>query len=327
MYMLMETRFFDVFSKSIYNLVNDVESITYATKCVLEDFRDDGVRYLELRTTPREIRDEHGDVSISKEEYVLIVLRAIEEFKHHQHQQRSEMSVYLILSIDRARDSSSSAEEVVDIALRHRHYHHHHHNNNSNNKGANPVIVGIDLCGNPTKGNVSTFRSAFHKAQANNLKTTLHFAETLHSTSNSSEELETLLSFAPDRLGHVIHVSDSIKQKIADGKIALELCLSCNVHAKMIQGGFADHHFGYWWDRTECAIALCVCLSLSLSLSPSPLFLSLSALKEIVHQLILCCPDRRRRLLLQPGLTGILSRIQTFWSGLRGLGCSLREGG
>jgi adenosine deaminase len=209
------------------------------------------VRYLELRTTPREVRNEHGEVTISKEEYVLIVLKAIEEFK--QQQQHTKMSVYLILSIDRGRDTAASAEEVVDIAIKHR-----NHNHDSNNPQPSPVIVGIDLCGNPTKGNVSIYRTAFNKARAAGLKTTLHFAETIYSTSNSSEELETLLSFSPDRLGHVIHVPDPIKQKIAARKIALELCLSCNVHAKLIQGGIEDHHFGYWWNETECAVILCV---------------------------------------------------------------------
>lgn len=245
--------FFDVFSKSIYNLVNDAETILYATKSVLNDFRADGIRYLELRTTPREIRDEHGKILKSKEEYVDIVLRGIQEFQQEQQQKDNEantdMSVYLILSIDRGRDTASSAEEVVDIAIR------HHRTTFPNN----PVIVGIDLCGNPLRGDVSTFRSAFNHASTQKLGTTIHFAETIYSNENGAEELETLLSFEPDRLGHVIHVPDEIKEKIASRKIALELCMSCNVHAKMIVGGgFEDHHFGYWWKRTECAVSLCV---------------------------------------------------------------------
>lgn len=247
-----------MFSKSIYNLVNDAETILYATKSVLNDFRADGVRYLELRTTPREIRGEDGHVLISREEYVDIVLRGIQEFKQDQHndiKQNSYMSVYLILSIDRGRDTASSAEEVVNIAIRH-------------HRTSNPVIVGIDLCGNPLKGTVSTFRSAFDLAKTHKLGTTIHFAETIYSNENDAEELETLLSFEPDRLGHVIHVPDEIKEKIAAKKIALELCMSCNVHAKMIigGGGFEDHHFGEWWLRTECAISLCVSLSLSIAL-------------------------------------------------------------
>lgn len=255
--------FFDVFSESIYNLVNDAETILYATKSVLNDFQADGVRYLELRTTPREIHGEDGQVLISKEEYVDIVLRGIQEFKQEQQKDSeadTDMSIYLILSIDRGRDTASSAEEVVNIAL------HHHRTTSPPNS---PVIVGIDLCGNPLKGDVSMFRSAFELAKTHKLGTTIHFAETIYSIENNAEELETLLSFEPDRLGHVIHVPDGIKEKIAAKKLGLELCMSCNVHAKMIVGGggYEDHHFGEWWLRTECAVSLCV--SSSLSFSPS----------------------------------------------------------
>lgn len=63
------------------------------------------------------------------------------------------------------------------------------------------------------------------------------------------EELQTILSFKPQRLGHVIHVLPDIKDEILKNKIGLELCLSCNVHAKMFEGTFGDHHFGEWRER------------------------------------------------------------------------------
>jgi adenosine deaminase len=195
---------------------------------VLRDFRDDGVRYLELRTTPRE-NIENG---ITKEVYVSAVLDCINDFG------RDEMSTYLILSVDR-RNTAEQAMETVDLAIRH--------------KGRG--IVGVDLCGNPAKGDVSIFRAAFAKAKANGLKVTLHFAEIPESS--TIEELQTLLSYHPDRLGHVINVPARIKEKIRELGLGLELCLSCNVHAKLTQGGFADHHFAEWKDST-CPISLCV---------------------------------------------------------------------
>ncbi|KAH8698470.1 putative adenosine deaminase [Talaromyces proteolyticus] len=236
--------FFDVFSKMIYQLCNDVDSILCATSAVLNDFKRDGVRYLELRTTPREIRGHDGEIIVSKETYILTVLSAIDAFRQDQTKANNVdgMVVYLILSIDRARDNPESAMQVVDLALKHRIY------------NENLAIIGIDLCGNPNKGDVSIFRSAFALARSEGLKITLHFAETLFS--GEIKELETLLSFAPDRLGHVIHVPDAIKEKITDRGIGLELCMSCNVHAKMIKGGFEDHHFAYWL-KTACPLALC----------------------------------------------------------------------
>jgi adenosine deaminase len=88
----------------------------------------------------------------------------------------------------------------------------------------------------------------------------VHFAETV--ASGSERELSTLLSFRPDRLGHVIHVPEDFKREIARRRLGLELCMSCNVHAEMIDGGFPAHHFGYW-RHVDCPVVLCVCFFLS----------------------------------------------------------------
>ena len=164
------------------------------------------------------------------------VLDCIDAFR------RDKTSTYLILSVDR-RNTAVEAMDVVNLAIK---YH---------SRG----IVGIDLCGNPLKGDISIFREAFSKAKASGLKLTLHFAEV--SASSSELELRTLMSYDPERIGHVIHVPGSIDQEIRDRKIGLELCLSCNVHAKLIEGDISDHHFGIWLDSAN-PIALCVRLAL-----------------------------------------------------------------
>ena len=148
------------------------------------------------------------------------------------------MKTYLILSVDR-RNTALEATEVVDLAIRFQ----------------DEGVVGVDLCGDPTKGDVSIFRSAFAKAQASGLGITLHFAEVPASSTNA--ELETLLSFNPDRLGHLCHVSENIREEIVRRACGLELCVSCNVKAKLIEGGVAEHHFGFW-SSTTCPLALCV---------------------------------------------------------------------
>lgn len=103
------------------------------------------------------------------------------------------------------------------------------------------------------KGDITVFEQAFAKARSNSLKITLHFAEVPQSSSDA--ELEALLSYQPDRLGHVIHVPQKFKDVIAERELGLELCLSCNVLAKLTEGGFAEHHFGDW-RKTKCPIAL-----------------------------------------------------------------------
>ena len=148
------------------------------------------------------------------------------------------MNTNLILSIDR-KDTADQAMQTVDLAIKHK------------SRG----VVGIDLCGNPLKGDVSIYRAAFSKAKAHDLKLTLHFAEV--PASSSETELKTLLSFEPERLGHVINVPENIRAEIIKRKLGLELCLTCNVNAKLISGGFSDHHFRYWKDK-GCPLVICV---------------------------------------------------------------------
>ena len=244
--------FFQIFNDYIYNLVNDRESIEYATRAVVEDFRRDGVRYLELRTTPREIPKANN----SRDGYVRIVLEALEEYHRSQlndtlHEE-DRIEVHLILSIDRTM-TASQAEEIIDIAEKYQH-HATKPTSTSSNPITPPTIVGIDLCGNPTKGTISTFTPAFLRAKASpTLKTTVHFAEV--PASSTETELTTLLSWHPDRLGHAINIPAHLKEVIKERKIGLELCLSCNVLAEMTQGGFKAHHFGEWM-QTECPVAL-----------------------------------------------------------------------
>ena len=73
--------------------------------------------------------------------------------------------------------------------------------------------------------------------------------------------LLTLLSFGPDRLGHVIHVPEPVRGEIAARRLPLELCLTCNIKLKMDPAvlAHAEHHFRHWWADKSCPIILCVC--------------------------------------------------------------------
>ena len=203
--------------------------MAYSTASVLRDFEEDGTCYLELRTTPR------TSIHMTKAQYVSTVLDCIQSYKS------STMSTNLILSVDR-KNSASEAMEVVDLAIRNKNY----------------GVVGVDLCGDPSRScSVDTFKEAFTKARAFGLGITLHFAEVPESS--TEEELQMLLSFRPDRVGHVIHVNERVEETLAEKHIGLELCLSCNIKAGMIEGGYDSHHFRYWWLKEHRGpIALCV---------------------------------------------------------------------
>ncbi|KAI1504261.1 hypothetical protein F5X99DRAFT_406329 [Biscogniauxia marginata] len=223
--------FFPLFSSYIYHLVNDIDSLVYSTKSVMHEFAADGVVYLELRTTPRCL----PEAGLDKAGYVGQVLQAINAAQ----EELSTLRARLILSIDR-RNTLEEAHELVRLAKQFQ------------DRG----VVAIDLCGDPSKGDVAVFTPAITEAQTAGLKVTVHFAESEYSASIT--ELNTIMSWTPDRLGHVIHVPEHVKQQILTrGNIGLELCLSCNVHAKMIVGSFEAHHFGEWWRADGPAVVPC----------------------------------------------------------------------
>ncbi|OJK04765.1 hypothetical protein ASPACDRAFT_109613 [Aspergillus aculeatus ATCC 16872] len=274
--------FFTTFSNTIYHLLTTLSDIRAATRSTLADFAADGVVYLELRTIPRASPAQ----SFTREEYLTTVLDTIAEFSLQQQQQQQQeqpppenassipsgtttkqaaMTTNLILAIDRGTMTAHEAMEIVQLAIKYQ----------SKAPSTRPstyphlrtptgggTVIGLDICGNPTKGDVALYAPAIAAAKAAGLGVTVHFAEVApnpHHPQKQEAELRTLLDFGPDRLGHVIHVSAPIKKAIQQQKCALELCLSCNVHAGMVAGGFAEHHFGEWWaDGTgQCVVVLC----------------------------------------------------------------------
>ncbi|KAK3987891.1 hypothetical protein QBC44DRAFT_330377 [Cladorrhinum sp. PSN332] len=236
--------FFPLFSSYIYNLVDDADSLRYTTLTVLKDFAADGVVYLELRTTPRAM----PNAGITAQDYIQIILDTIEEFENSTPE--PTLKTKLILSIDR-RNSPAQADSVLSLL-------HHFAPKPSNSR-----VVGLDLCGDPSSplASLIPLGPCFLEAKRSlpHLGLTLHFAEA--ECSGADEELDLLLSWGPDRIGHVIHLSDEIKNKVirekkGGGNMGLELCLSCNVHAGMVTGGFEGHHFGEWYKVDETVIVL-----------------------------------------------------------------------
>ena len=156
---------------------------------------------------------------LTKSQYVQTILSAIAEFESSS---SASLRTKLILSVDR-RNTVSEAYEVLALCR----------------QFSGQGVVGIDLCGDPARGPIDIFTPVFEEARRTlpNLGITLHFAEA--EASGTEEELMTLLSWRPDRIGHVIHLNERVREEVKRrGGMGLELCLSCNVHAGMICGGF-----------------------------------------------------------------------------------------
>lgn len=156
----------------IHQSVRGADSIRRIAREVLEDAQEDGVVYYELRTTPRA----HPEAQLSKAGYVEAVLAGFDDYAKATADQAVRCHASLFLSIDR-RDGTEMAQDTVDLALKYR----------------DRDVIGIDLSGDPTKGDWSQWHHALQRARDGGLKVTLHAGEVPH----RDIEMQQMLDFNP----------------------------------------------------------------------------------------------------------------------------------
>ncbi|EST06519.1 Adenosine/AMP deaminase domain protein [Kalmanozyma brasiliensis GHG001] len=217
---------FSVFTviHSCVTTLSDVERIAFE---VGEDMASDGVVYAEIRSTPRAM--EGG----SLDDYVRAVLRGFGRYRLTSGVEG--VVLRLILSIDRAKHTAADAQDIVDLATAHR----------------LAGVVGIDLSGDPTKGEFLTFLPALQRARSLGLKITLHAGE----VANTDTEMSAMLDFHPDRFGHCCFVSDDNLKRLTQSRVPIELCLTSNLLSNSV-GSAEEHHFGlHHANGTVCCIS------------------------------------------------------------------------
>ena len=217
--------------KMIHTLVNDEESVRIVAHEVVREFADDGVVYLELRSTPRA----NPATGMTKHSYVQAILCGIDKALSEC---RTTMHVRLLLSIDR-RQSVAEAMDTVELALAHVEQTPHH-----------TRVVGIDLSGDPTVGDIPALLPVLHSAKERGLKLSLHVSE----IPQRNEETALLLSVCPDRLGHgtFIHQeaggSPELEERVLAMKTPIEVCLTSNVKGQTVSN-YENHHLPLWHKR------------------------------------------------------------------------------
>lgn len=203
---------FDLFPV-IHQLITDAVVLRRLVLNVLQDFADDNVIYLELRTTPR-----HSE-SFSSQEYLLTVLRAVAEF----HAANSDALVCRILVSISRHLSVEMAWEAVNLT---------HQIMQSGEKDLSALIVGMELSGNPYKGVWNDFKPVFEYIRHHlHLPISLHFGEVLN-----DDESNAMLDFKPDRIGHAVVISDQVAKRIVstEPKIGVEVCITSNLITKSV---------------------------------------------------------------------------------------------
>ena len=165
--------------QAIHSMIRSKETVLKVLLEVLEDFMSENVIYLELRSTPRNLEGKSFNIRFSsfilitwlifqpsifpdgttKLEYIDLLVSTIEM---HNELYGDRMLVRLLISIDRSK-SLEENEETVELAL--------------GVRTRSKVIVGIDLSGNPLKGNFVSFLPILKKCSESGLFITIHTAE------------------------------------------------------------------------------------------------------------------------------------------------------
>lgn len=235
---------FDLFTE-IGKCVDDIVALRRITLEALEDFANQSVAYLELRSTPKRLLIKHGAADVAtKREYCEAVIGVMMLFeKGEEERYAREMALYatparasssipprlpmvssLIVSIDRSQPVECGMEHVnlaADLSKEH------------------DCVVGVDLGGNPLKSDFADFRTSFQMAKQLGLKITLHCGEVsiplaengvdVDTTSRAYTDAKAILDFRPDRLGHALILPSDLQKQLAESKIPVETCPTSNV--------------------------------------------------------------------------------------------------
>lgn len=216
----------------IHQLTDNVDAVYQVTYDVIHEFCDDNVRYLELRSTPREVTE----TGMTKELYVDAVLRAIRDCEA----ENLDIEVKLLLAIDR-RNGVQVGQDTVKLAQKFRESH-------------PDLVVGIDLSGDPSVGDGRDFIPVFKEAKDSGLKLALHLCEV-----PALQETMDLLCLPPDRIGHgtCLHPEAGGTQEFVDTvlthKTPLELCLTSNLIGQTVPD-LDNHQFKFWYEKQHPCI-------------------------------------------------------------------------
>ncbi|KAK4474205.1 hypothetical protein MN116_003502 [Schistosoma mekongi] len=221
---------FDSFRK-IHKSIHTPEILQRATSSVIEDFCQENVILLELRTTLRPLPTHRS--------YLNSVIKGIQNSPSVLDKR---IYVTLLLSFDR---SKSVDEALITLELAKEYY-------------SSGLISGIDLSGNPLVGNLCDFVPLLNTAHSYGFKTTVHIAE----VANQSEDWYKFLNlYLPDRLGHGTFLTNLDENAVLargivlNSKIPLELCLTSNIKSKTVEN-YESHHINYWMEKKH---PICIC--------------------------------------------------------------------
>ncbi|XP_077174484.1 N6-Methyl-AMP deaminase [Paroedura picta] len=225
---------FEMF-RIIHQVTNRTEDILMVTKDVIREFAADGVKYLELRSTPRE----EPATGMTQRAYVEAVLEGIRQCREEE----LDIEVRFLISVDR-RGGPAVAKETVKLA-------------GEFLLSTDGIVAGLDFSGNPTAGHGQDFLEPLLEARNAGLRLAIHLSE----TPGQDKETKLLLGLPPDRIGHgtflrsLSPASDDLVQLVRRQRVPLELCVTSNLKGQTVSSSEL-HHFGFWYSAGH-PVVLC----------------------------------------------------------------------
>lgn len=184
----------------IGQIVNTNEKVEQGTLALCQSMEKDGVVYAEIRTGLK-------DLGNGQEGYLQSVLSGIRQGTSDKFQAR------LLLSLQRA-SSLAVAKSTVDLAIKYR----------------KQGVVGIDISGDSTIGQIETIIPELLRAREEGLFLTLHIGE----SPKEQGQLEILETLKPDRIGHAVHLSQDALDWVLANRIPIEICPTSGVLVQMV---------------------------------------------------------------------------------------------
>ncbi|KAG5678408.1 hypothetical protein PVAND_008083 [Polypedilum vanderplanki] len=203
--------------KLAHELVDSISALKLATECIISEFSNENVVYLELRSTPRSTE------CMTKAQYLEAIVEQIIECKISH----PNIIVKYLPSINISYGAKEAEENYnLFFALRNKYP---------------EIVVGIDLSGDATKGKFSDLKHIFERARADGFRFAIHCAE----SPDESEILDKLEFMADgDRLGHGTFIDEknpAIWSAFTSKVLPIEICLTSNVLCRTVTS-YEDHH-------------------------------------------------------------------------------------
>jgi adenosine deaminase len=198
----------------VERVIRTKSDLEWLIESVVQDFAQDNVTYLELRTGPKQLDD------ISEEEYLETVVKKFEELSS------SEIDCQLILSLNR-KFPPESQTKLFDLTRK------------INDKFGR--IKGIDFSGDVRQGRFTDYLSILDEYQHRlGLGVTVHAPELIDYLAETQE----ILNYLPKkqgRIGHFLHYTENDLDTVKKKDLMVELCPTSNYVVDNLTS-WEDHH-------------------------------------------------------------------------------------